>query len=433
MNSLVRTLALLVSLAAFPHSGVARAEYYLSMPSAATYGYALRSEESMEASIRLAPEIEAQAHGWRLMISGRIEGDAEDVLEPGRSAYGNYSNASKPLSLGDWGRAELRDAWVEVDIGRSSIKVGKQQIIWGNLDGIKVLDVLNPQRFREFILEDFESSRIGTWSAYMDLMFGAWRAEVALIPDASAHEIPETGAWFELTAPRFRYGAEPDQLLPQINTEQPDLGDGAIAGRLSRTLGRVDLGLMAVSGLDFEPLGEIRIDDGQLSIEQYYERRVLYGAQMETAFGGFVFRMEASYQPSRTFNTRSENVLDAQRLAQWRVATGLDVDGPLGLFFNVQYLHDQVADAPEDLIRPETDRIVTVFARRRFLQENLMLELRWYGGSEKDGMARFACEYQLGSDTRLRLTGDYFYGDSDGIFGQFEQRDRIRLVLEHTF
>lgn len=434
MSSLGRTLGLLLSLPVFLSSKPAHAEHYISMPSQVTYSHAARSNQALEASVRLAPQLDVETASWRLMFSARFEGDAEDHLEPGRPALDNYSGASKPLKLGSWGRAELRDAWIEVPFGRSLIKVGKQQIIWGNLDGIKVLDVLNPQRFREFILEDFESSRIATWSAYLDLQLGAWRAELAAIPDASAHEIPEPGAWFELTAPRFRYGAEPNQPIPQLDTQQPSVSDGTVGGRLSRTLGRLDLGLIAASGLDFEPLGRVRVDLGEPVIEQYYKRRALYGLQAETALGGLVFRMEASYQPNRTFNTRTENVLGAERLTQWRVAAGVDMDAPLGIFLNAQYLHDQVMDGPDTLIRPKTDRIFTVFAQRRFLQENLLMEARWYGEPEKGGgLTRVAVEYQVGTDTRLQLTGDYFYGGSTGIFGQFERRDRISLVLERTF
>jgi len=45
-----------------------------------------------------------------------------------------------------------------------ALRLGKQQIVWGETDGLKLLDVMNPQNFREFILDEFEDSRLPLWS-----------------------------------------------------------------------------------------------------------------------------------------------------------------------------------------------------------------------------------------------------------------------------
>lgn len=433
MSSKLQIVLVLATLAGVL-AETARAATYLSMPAALRYGYAVDADEPLEASVRLVPELEALTDQWRFKVSGRLEGDAEDLLEPGRPTFDTYTSMSRPRQLGDWGRLELRDAYLEAPFGRNLVRVGKQQIVWGNLDGIKVLDVLNPQRFREFILEPFAASRIGTWSAYFDLLLGDWRAELAFIPDVTTHEIPQPGAWFELTAPRFRYGAAPGDPVPPQSLQRPTVSDGTSALRLSRRVAGVDLGLVALTGLDHEPLGRIVLDGGSPSLQQFYERRALYGLQAETALAGLVLRLEASYQPERTFNTRQDAWLDTTRLDQWRVAAALDIDAPFGIFVNLQYLHDQVLKAPDELVRPAIDRVVTAFARRRFFSETLLLELRWYGELEQDdGMARAVLEYQLGGNTRLRLAGDHFYGPQSGLFGQFEARDRVTLAIEHTF
>lgn len=410
------------------------AETYLSMPATVTYGHALTPDHALEGSIVMAPRAEINYQTHRFVVSARLHADVEDFLEPGRPELSNYTSLSRPWQFGSWGRLELRDAFLEVPFGRHQIRVGKQQIVWGGLDGIKLLDVLNPQNFREFILEEFDESRIGLWSVYLDLLLGRWRSELVVIPDTTAHEIPDSGAWFELLAPRFRFGATREETIPNQATQRPDVRDGTVAGRISRSVGPFDLALQAVSGIDFEPLGRLVLNEGQPLLERYYERRQLFGLQAETAIGGMVVRMEASYQPDRSFNTRTPAELASTGLDQLRVAVGLDVDGPFGVFFNLQYLHDQVMSAPASLVRPPIDRVLTVFARRQLAHDTLALEIRWYGELETgDGMARASVQYQLGADTRLRLAGDFFYGAPAGIFGQFEGQDRVVLSLEHTF
>ncbi len=65
----------------------------------------------------------------------------------------------------------LRELWGEVKIGNFDIKLGKQQVAWGKTDGLKLLDVLNPTDFREFILMNMEDSRIPIWMANIKYYF----------------------------------------------------------------------------------------------------------------------------------------------------------------------------------------------------------------------------------------------------------------------
>ncbi|MEJ2394690.1 MAG: RNA polymerase-associated protein rapA, partial [Candidatus Thiodiazotropha sp.] len=41
--------------------------------------------------------------------------------------------------------------------------MGKQQVVWGTADGIKLLDIINPTDFRELNQNSMEDSRIPIW------------------------------------------------------------------------------------------------------------------------------------------------------------------------------------------------------------------------------------------------------------------------------
>ncbi|MEN8131374.1 MAG: DUF1302 family protein [Pseudomonadota bacterium] len=51
------------------------------------------------------------------------------------------------------------------DEGRFSTRIGKQQVVWGTADGIKLLDIINPTDFRFLNQSAFEDSRIPVWMA----------------------------------------------------------------------------------------------------------------------------------------------------------------------------------------------------------------------------------------------------------------------------
>ena len=46
---------------------------------------------------------------------------------------------------------------------------------------------------------------------------------------------------------------------------------------------------------------------------------------------------------------------------------------------------------------------------------------------DSDGVMQLDVSYQLTSNTTLSAGADVFYGTADGLFGQFNERDRLSL------
>jgi hypothetical protein len=60
-------------------------------------------------------------------------------------------------------RDVLREAYVDMDQGDWSIRAGKQQVVWGTADGMKLLDMINPSDYGEMAQNQMEDSRIPVW------------------------------------------------------------------------------------------------------------------------------------------------------------------------------------------------------------------------------------------------------------------------------
>ncbi len=410
---------------------LAETEWYSRM----TYGHGTDESTTTEAALLVQPRFGISAGSAWIEISARARFDPADELEPSEPDYDYYTDASRPATFGDDTTMELRDFYLELPLGSSLLRLGKQQLVWGNLDGLRVLDQMNPHSFREFILADFDESRINLWSAYLDTRLFGWQTELVWTPDTTVHDIPEAGAWFEFQAPRFRYGAPADAPLPELATELPTsmIDDATYGVRLSRRLGRFDVRLQAQTGLDYEPLGRTELTESGLRLVQSYERREIYGLSFEGSVGDLVLRGEFAAQPDRRFNVRTGEGLGNMDGDQWTAALGVDVDGPFGTFINAQYVYDKITDAPDGLVRPDDDHIATVFARRPFAYEAVTAELRWYGTlDEGDGLTRASLEWAASDSVRLGIGMDLFYGDEDGLFGQFRSRDRITATVSLT-
>jgi hypothetical protein len=93
----------------------------------------------------------------------------------------------EPYSQHDW----LRELYIEAPVAGWDVKLGKQQLVWGTADGIKLLDVINPTDFRELNQNTMEDSRIPVWMGKVEreladnkgnLQFVLSQSEVNKIP-----------------------------------------------------------------------------------------------------------------------------------------------------------------------------------------------------------------------------------------------------------
>jgi hypothetical protein len=60
-------------------------------------------------------------------------------------------------------RDVLREAYVDAEVGDWSVRTGKQQVVWGTADGMKLLDMINPSDYGEMAQNQMEDSRIPVW------------------------------------------------------------------------------------------------------------------------------------------------------------------------------------------------------------------------------------------------------------------------------
>jgi hypothetical protein len=84
----------------------------------------------------------------------------------------------------------VRELYLDYNLDKTYLRLGKQQVVWGTADGIKLLDIINPVDMREFSQNTMEDSRIPVWIAKIerDLNFGGNLQ--AVIAQPQSHKIP---------------------------------------------------------------------------------------------------------------------------------------------------------------------------------------------------------------------------------------------------
>ena len=101
-----------------------------------------------------------------------VDGDIDDIIEDATfhiemNAFANPlgSGAEKGNSYNEkyTQRDILREAYLDTEYADWQLRLGKQQVVWGTADGMKLLDMINPTDYTEMAQNQMEDSRIPVW------------------------------------------------------------------------------------------------------------------------------------------------------------------------------------------------------------------------------------------------------------------------------
>ena len=378
----------------------------------------------------------------RLTAIGRLFAETENGLKPGDADRANYSTLSRPTLLGHSVELALRELFFEKSLSNNFITIGKQQVVWGKADGLKVLDVVNPQSFREFILGDVEDSRIPLWIVNYEWQIDHNSSlQFLWIPDQTMHSFPDKEATYAFTTPRLvpRTPTGIPVVIKPTNRPSRTFADADMGLRWSAFLGGWDLTVNYLYHYDDFPVLYQRLSittaGTTIFIEPTYERSHLLGGTFSNSFGDLSIRGEVGYSFNRYFLTTKAGDTDGiAKNDEFSHVLGFDWFGFNDSLLSVQLFQSIIPGAPSGITRPAMDSTLTFLAQKKFFNDTLKVEaLILKNLNDNDKLMRPKITYDWQDDVKVWVGADIFYGDKKGLFGQFDNNDRIVLGSEITF
>jgi hypothetical protein len=365
---------------------------------------------------------------WRLTMEGRAHYDPVERL--------GYPN--KP-----W--FDARQFLLDGKIKGVGLSLGLQQVVWGQADGLRVLDVINPLDYREFILEDFLDSRRPLWTVRADVPVGGGSLQLLWIPYFAPGRLPAPenefglGASFGLSLIAAAFEDVPIVDLPfrVESTRRPAyrLRSGQAGARYSRSVGRWDLTANYFYGWEDVPTPYLSGFDEttlELIIAPGFDRKAVYGGTAATNFGPVVLRMEAGWNARRsTPVTTFPPTTGFETFGQFSSVVGADYSFRPWLWLSGQYFL-QFTSAPErELVFPRYNHRASFYARGDFWRETLKPELFILTGlNQRQYMIRPKVTRSFGDHWSFSVSADFFGGRAITPFGFFSTRDRVVVELK---
>ena len=372
-----------------------------------------------------------------LDISGRVgsaDFQATPVLDVGLAPDG-----SEELHLG------VREAWTELVFRDADLRIGKQQIVWGEADGAFITDIVSPRDLSNFILPEFEEIRIGVPAARLDWYFGpAVTAQAVWVPRFVPNRMPEPDSiWFresalggELTIPP---GVQPTKHAPDL----PDttLYNSEVYGKLSyfgRALNAEVMGGWAYDNepvLELDPIFNQQGEITDLNVTPTHNRMIVTGGSASTTIGSVVVRGEGALYIDRSFNTTDLQEYEDGIAEHAQLHSLAGADWSLGdIDLTAQWIVNGVLDYEDELVRDQWEHTATARAQRTFFADRMTAELFTYIGIDPwDSLWRPALSWEFDDGVEAGLSADLFFGDEDGRFGYYADNDLLTAEVAFRF
>lgn len=152
----------------------------------------------------------------------------------------------------------FRELYVDTSAGPVDLRIGKQQVVWGTADGIKLLDIINPADFREFNQDTTEDQRVPIWMIKAETDIGDDGNLQFLVTQHEEHKIAGLNANGDSGAPFIFKGV--DTITGQANGF---MNIAPVLGRTARFFAQYAdaFGGLDSSGAFFASIHRSRVED----------------------------------------------------------------------------------------------------------------------------------------------------------------------------
>ena len=353
-------------------------------------------------------------NGARFRLVARAETDAAYTVE----------DDFYPKPVRDDQRAEgtLREAYLDLPLGDWELRLGRQHVVWGEMVGLFLADVVSAKDTREFYLQDFEAIRLPQWAVRAERFGANSHLELLWVPWPTYDNVGRPGANFYpfpgLEGP-----------VPDVTPDRDDPENHGLGARYSLLVDGWDLSGFYYRSTDVAPTLYLPESGPELRHDRIHQ----LGATFSKDLRGYVLKGEAVYTAGRAFTS-----LDP--LAALGVEHSDALDYIVGVTlprddwnFDFQLYGSHRFGHEEGMLYDAHEFGATLLAGYQF-DERLEAQVLYLAGfNRSDRSFQGWLGWRFAPSWRLRFGVDWFDGEEIGFFGRYDDQDRVYLELKRWF
>ncbi|VAX19000.1 hypothetical protein MNBD_NITROSPINAE01-1967 [hydrothermal vent metagenome] len=322
---------------------------------------------------------------------------------------------------------ELREAYLHGELSRNlDIKFGRQIVVWGKSDNVRVTDVLNPLDNREPGMVDIEDLRLPVYMSRLDYYLGDLSFTAIAIHEIRFNKTPSFGSDFYPFAVRAPVEDVPGDKIE--NTEYAFALNGLFTGW--------DISFYLADIYDDQPHVEQVASLSSLSpaFKRSHSRLTMAGLAANMAYGSWLLKTEMAYFYGFEFFGTPDD-----KKSRYDILIGAEYSGFTDSVVSVELVNRHLNDF-NDRIKTaggtEDEFQVAIRASGNYFYDTLhpLALVSFFGTRGEDGgFQRVSVGYDL-TDAWLLTVGAVFYQSGNlQFFKNVGDNDRLFLDFKYSF
>lgn len=312
---------------------------------------------------------------------------------------------------------ELFDAYIEGSISDNfDMKLGRQVVVWGRSDTIRVTDVLNPLDVRRPGIVDIEDLRLPVTMAKFDYFIGDWRVTPIAILEQRFSKRPPFGSVF--------------YPLPVARPDDADYSDVTYALSVGGEFSGWDVNFYAARIHDDEGYGVLT---PRPRIE--HEKVNMFGTALNVLTGSWLFKTEVAYFDGLKYTTTGD-----KSFSRTDALLGVEYKGIADTLISYDMVRREIGEYDNRLLNElnplnkqsyqHAFRVSSDFMNAS-LTANYLISL--YGEKlDEGGFQRAWVKYELGEGINTNIGVVDYIGGSLG-FDAVKDNDMIFTDISYSF
>lgn len=312
---------------------------------------------------------------------------------------------------------ELFDAYIEGSISDNfDMKLGRQVVVWGRSDTIRVTDVLNPLDVRRPGIVDIEDLRLPVTMAKFDYFIGDWRVTPIAILEQRFSKRPPFGSVF--------------YPLPVARPDDADYSDVTYALSVGGEFSGWDVNFYAARIHDDEGYGVLT---PRPRIE--HEKVNMFGTALNVLTGSWLFKTEVAYFDGLKYTTTGD-----KSFTRTDALLGVEYKGIADTLISYDMVRREIGEYDNRLLNElnplnkqsyqHAFRVSSDFMNAS-LTANYLISL--YGEKlDEGGFQRAWVKYELGEGINTNIGVVDYIGGSLG-FDAVKDNDMIFTDISYSF
>lgn len=340
-------------------------------------------------------------------------------------------NAVRPSETG----IRLREAFFEHRGEHWGIRAGRQFVIWGAADGVRITDLVSPLDLTEFLAQDYDDVRMPVNALRLSLFNETFKAEGIFVPTFEGYKLPtdRSNPWnifAQAKAPNLTVTWNDKGSTPALKLANMEYGL-----RLSATLPGVDFSLAALHTWNKMPVITRQfLSPTEVQVVPRYYRMGFVGGDVAVPLGQFVLRGEAAFNIDKHFSYKGVGEQRGFNTLNW--LTGVDWYGPNDWLASAQFSMENIFGYSDLIAQKRNTSLLTFQLSKKLLGATLELsDFTYIDLTGKGWFSRFTADYALSDQVRL-IVGYDWLGASEGhdsLFANYKDNSEFWFKARYSF